>query len=300
MFKRKQKLLFWKLFIMFYYVTESTDAPIFIGSNILTYSPGQLHNRRFFPVFNLIVVQQGQMTLVEDNIEYVIPAGSYFIQEPFKLHYGVKPTQKILTFSFVHFMLPDGWKRIEDDSKETLYTQVEHGRFLQPDKYRLCIPKYGTCSNTTLQTAYELSLGLRQCYSPLQSKGLFYKLFHEILQDAKLLNQSISTHDIKSFVDHYYMEKDFSLDWLCKKMHYTRQYITKILKMQTGMNFREYVGFLKIEHAKTLLATHNTTVQNIALLLGYSDAPAFCHHFQKKTGLTPSEYQKRTSMHSVD
>ncbi len=283
---------------MKFFITKSKDAPIFIGSDLTVYQPGEIHDRRRFPIFNMIVVYDGRMYLNEDGIEYEIKSGEYFIQERYSLHYGLKPDTKPMTFSFIHFSLPDGYDVVETNENISACQIVENGRFLRPDTYQLIIPKYGKCSNSFLNTAYELSLGLRQGYSLLKSKGLFYKLFDELIESSNILDsENVSTKDIKSYINRYYTNEDFSLDWLCEKFFFSRQYVTRILKKQTGMNFRDYVSSLKIEHAKNLLASRSASVSNIAITLGYANTAAFCFHFKKKTGKTPSEYQK---LHLLD
>lgn len=68
-------------------------------------------------------------------------------------------------------------------------------------------------------------------------------------------------------------------------------YFAIYFKSKTGVNFRDYVLNVKMEHAKYLLNTEDANISEVSYSVGYDDYRSFYRAFKKHTGLTPSEYQ---------
>lgn len=71
-------------------------------------------------------------------------------------------------------------------------------------------------------------------------------------------------------------------------------YFAIYFKSKTGVNFRDYVLNVKMEHAKFLLNTEDANISQVSYAVGYDDYRSFYRAFKKHTGLTPSEYQAGT------
>lgn len=69
-------------------------------------------------------------------------------------------------------------------------------------------------------------------------------------------------------------------------------YIWKVLKMERGKSFSDYVEEYKLKEAKRLLLETNMTVAEIAERLNYTNAQNFIRFFSKSTGLTPGKFRK--------
>ncbi|MCD8069337.1 MAG: helix-turn-helix transcriptional regulator [Lachnospiraceae bacterium] len=69
-------------------------------------------------------------------------------------------------------------------------------------------------------------------------------------------------------------------------------YIWKILKMEGGRSFSDYVEEYRLDEAKRLLSQTNMTVAEIAARLGYNNAQNFIRFFSKMTGVTPGKFRK--------
>lgn len=69
-------------------------------------------------------------------------------------------------------------------------------------------------------------------------------------------------------------------------------YIWKVLKMEEGKSFSEYLEEYKLEEAKRLLQQTNLSVAEIAAELNYSNAQNFIRFFSKGTGVTPGKFRK--------
>jgi transcriptional regulator GlxA family with amidase domain len=71
-----------------------------------------------------------------------------------------------------------------------------------------------------------------------------------------------------------------------------RTFIRRFTKA-TGQSPLEYVHAVRLEEAKQILETEETTVEAIATEVGYEDASFFSHLFRRKVGVTPAQYRKR-------
>ena len=73
-------------------------------------------------------------------------------------------------------------------------------------------------------------------------------------------------------------------------MHPT--YIWKILKMNRGKSFSDYVEEYKLEEAKQLLLNSSLSVAEIAAELNYTNSQNFIRFFSKSMGITPGKFRK--------
>ena len=64
------------------------------------------------------------------------------------------------------------------------------------------------------------------------------------------------------------------------------------LKKELGCSVNEYILNEKIEQAKLLLAGTTDSIQSISDNLAFSNRSYFYTCFQKKTGMSPTEYRK--------
>ena len=55
----------------------------------------------------------------------------------------------------------------------------------------------------------------------------------------------------------------------------------------------DYVHAIRIEEAKQLLETDDSSIEDIGHEVGYEDPTSFCRLFKRKAGLTPAAYRRR-------
>ncbi|MBR2354714.1 MAG: helix-turn-helix transcriptional regulator, partial [Clostridia bacterium] len=66
-----------------------------------------------------------------------------------------------------------------------------------------------------------------------------------------------------------------------------------------GVSPKEFIMQKKIEAAKRMIATNESTLQSIATVLHFCDSHHFFRCFKKYTGMSPSEYRGRLLSDSV-
>lgn len=111
------------------------------------------------------------------------------------------------------------------------------------------------------------------------------------MEFAKL--DEILLENILKAVEDNLNEPDFDVQHLAEKVNMSRSTLTRKLKAITGLTPLEYIRRVKMQHACRMLKDTSTTVNEVALALGYYNRKYFTSCFKEEYGITPSEYQKR-------
>ena len=96
---------------------------------------------------------------------------------------------------------------------------------------------------------------------------------------------------VMQMIDDNFTSDDFSVDSIADKLRISKNEISKIVKLKTGLSFPEYMNRMKIEYAKELLLNSNETVENIAKKSGFSYSYYFIKVFREIEGITPKQYR---------
>jgi len=94
---------------------------------------------------------------------------------------------------------------------------------------------------------------------------------------------------IKTYIEDHYMY-DVSLDTIANEFSFHPNYLSKLFKEETGKNFIDYLTGIRIRIAKELLMDVKHSINEVAAMVGYSDAKYFSKVFKKYVGLSPKEY----------
>jgi len=69
-------------------------------------------------------------------------------------------------------------------------------------------------------------------------------------------------------------------------------HFSRAFKQSFGMPPHRYLTSRRIEHARTLLASREPSVTQIAMALGFRETSSFTTAFRKYTGMTPTDYRR--------
>ena len=79
---------------------------------------------------------------------------------------------------------------------------------------------------------------------------------------------------------------------ICSEIYYSKTYIFKQFKKNTGYSIMEYYNKLKIEKAKQLLLETEMSIREISEKLSFDTPNYFSKTFKRLCGVTPSAYKK--------
>lgn len=93
-----------------------------------------------------------------------------------------------------------------------------------------------------------------------------------------------------------YMElhlgEDVTLELLAGRLGYTKYYLSRLFKQETGVTVHNYLKFARLERAKLLLSTTDRRIDEIADSLRFGSRSFFDKAFKKSVGKTPAEYRE--------
>lgn len=99
------------------------------------------------------------------------------------------------------------------------------------------------------------------------------------------------------FLIHYYESDQAyqkgvpSVDYCAQQLNLSPNYLSDLLKKETGKTALEHIHFFLIERAKNNLLNSSDTISRIAYALGFEFPQHFSNLFKSKTGMSPTEYR---------
>lgn len=84
-----------------------------------------------------------------------------------------------------------------------------------------------------------------------------------------------------------------SVNAIASELNMSAHYLSDLLRNQTGMNTQQHIHAFLVERAKSMLATTQLSVSEIAYGLGFEYPQHFSRLFKNKTGITPLEFRRK-------
>ena len=83
-----------------------------------------------------------------------------------------------------------------------------------------------------------------------------------------------------------------SIEYFAEKVNLSANYLSDLLKKETGYNAKEQINNFLIDKAKNLLLSEQDSISGIAYTLGFNYPHYFSRLFKSKTGMTPQEFRQ--------
>lgn len=193
------------------------------------------------------------------------------------------PSQAARPLAGIKFHLDEGERlsvrRIIDEAKDTFRTNEKDQLELTDE------PSFGGQQMIILEIQRLLITLLRRM-SNEQNSGVVFLRGESFYPDlVEIIKRYLSKN----------VSKRITLNDICEKFNYSRSFICKIFKEQTGESLITYFNELKIEEAKRLLLESELSVSAISERLSFSEPKYFCQTFKAHIGKTPLEYRRKSS-----
>lgn len=110
-------------------------------------------------------------------------------------------------------------------------------------------------------------------------------------------NISLSTDSQQNVLDllyylHLHFHNDLTLHGLAKQFNWNASYISRLFKQHVGQSFIDYLHFLRVERAASLLASTSMSILDIALEVGFNSSQTLSRVFKKFKGVSPKEFRE--------
>lgn len=116
------------------------------------------------------------------------------------------------------------------------------------------------------------------------------------LQEQLFNEQSISGHQDELIAEtqetiQRHLDKTINSSHLAQRLKLSVRSLQRRFKDATGLTLIQYQQTLRIDSAKSLLRDTNASIEEIALLNGFSDSSHFSRVFKQHSQLTPKQYR---------
>jgi two-component system response regulator YesN len=96
---------------------------------------------------------------------------------------------------------------------------------------------------------------------------------------------------VKEYVDEH-SNRAITRDEIAAVAGLEPSYFSRFFHERTGVRFTDWLTYIRITHAKTLLIAHDTPITQVALAVGYQDLRTFERAFHRFVGMTPTRFRK--------
>ena len=97
--------------------------------------------------------------------------------------------------------------------------------------------------------------------------------------------------ELKEYILLHYTDSAFSQSQMAYDLGVSQNYLSSQFKNYFGVNMNAYVNTLRVERAAEYLKETNYSVQDIAIMCGFSNGDALARVFKKKYSVTPTDYR---------
>ena len=238
-------------------------------------------SRKNLSSYLLVLVLSGSGTLVIDNREYSLKAGSCFFIDCRYSYYHQTSTTDPWELRWVHF-----YGSASKEYYEAFSMYSEPAFF--PD-----------CFTEVKNRLEELFLvnEASDLWAEIESSRLIVELLSllllEVTKKKEGENQGLQKQrEIKAYLDEHYLEK-FSLEELSARFFLSKYHLSRQFKQYYGSSPNRYVIGKRITFAKKLLRFSEYSLEEVARESGFYDASYFNKQFIKAEGISASEYRRK-------
>lgn len=97
----------------------------------------------------------------------------------------------------------------------------------------------------------------------------------------------------------FYLQTNFdeslTRDSVAEHFRLSPNHLSRLFRRQGLMNFVDYLTWVRIDRAKSLLQHQELTLDEVAVRCGYAETAYFCRVFKAKTKQTPTQYRLTTT-----
>lgn len=127
-------------------------------------------------------------------------------------------------------------------------------------------------------------------YSQRFYKRQFINRIDQVGKTASKFNEALSRYFEKGLLH----EKGLpTVKLMAAQLNLSPNYLSDLLKQETGKTAMELIHIFLISEAKNLLTSSDNNIAETAYTLGFDNLPYFSRLFKKEVGISPNQYKKQ-------
>jgi YesN/AraC family two-component response regulator len=148
---------------------------------------------------------------------------------------------------------------------------------------------------TITELLYKTTSAIEAQDDPKQILKIMYENPVEFCKCVEAHNQKKSSKLVRQILDYLKdnFQSELTLDDLASLTDRNKQYLSGVIKRETGRTLPDNINHLRVSEAKRLLILTESPIADIARDVGFCYQNHFSAVFKKLVGLTPSEYRNR-------
>lgn len=256
---------------------------------------GALFESHWHEQFQILYFEQGEALIHCNSHPLQIKPGDLVIINSNEIHYGETLCQHVIYYIVkvdLNFLLSSHM-----DFCQTKYiSPLLQGRI----RFQNHITKNEQLAEQVLQIVKEYTKKETGCELAIKAHiyHIIVLLLRHYQQEPFPKNmherQQKNIHQLRvvlEYMDEHYSE-NISLNQLANLANMSNQHFCRIFKSITGKRPVDYMNYLRINKAVTLLSTSNFNISEIAMAVGFDDSNYFSRLFKKYQKASPSAMRK--------
>lgn len=275
---------------MYYLSFPSARPLIFESAGKFVCQVGAPHARRTLNSAVLLIGVQGTCALAQEGREYLLKPHTFQVLFPHREHYGTAPVTPGQSHFWCHVRLP------EDTEISTQLPDFHSGQCVLPEFGALPDSgKYHILFHQLIDAAYQPyeDPALRQPVCDAYARILWTQLSNDFVtkQHATFSQRRALATRIQEWV-RLHCEQPISARDVATALGYHGDYLTQVLKSETGMTVGDCIQKNRVHRAALLLVNSDLRIEEIAEQVGIVDEKYLTRLFKKWEGISPSVYRR--------
>lgn len=275
--------------MLFEKITYQDDFPINITiANIKDYP---LH---YHQDIEFVFVLKGEVTLKNGYCFYTLRQGDIFTNSGHEVH-GITSTDPDNVVALIQISTHHFSQYFPSLSKACYRTYTNKTRTRKHDNLQEKL------LSILLQYSIKSSKYKTECtYAMIDVIKYLEKIFNLFAFNGKMVinfenSNQITIERISHIIGYIYQNyaEKITLEDLANIEHLSTFYISHIIKDYTGMNFREFLCFARVEWSEIQLLDTTKKISQIARDVGFSTTAYYEKYFQKWFGHSPREHREK-------
>ncbi len=150
--------------------------------------------------------------------------------------------------------------------------------------------------NVNLKNFLDTALIFDKCMEQLTINELQAAFLREcqhaaaLIESSKCSSSQLIICEIKDYIQQNYF-KEIKLKNVAQEFYMNPIYLGQVFKKATGMQFNEYLNYVRIEEAKKLLSRTDMKITEVSKAVGFNDPKYFLSKFKSIANLPPSAFK---------
>lgn len=150
----------------------------------------------------------------------------------------------------------------------------------------------GADSNEIIWFNTSCAKELQKCGTVDELSAWITEIMHRFISyafDFSAVKHSDTVYKVIEYIRANYYKK-IALDDIAQHVNFSKTYLSRIFKEETGENISMYINKIRIEKAKLLLADKEISLVDVANMVGFEDQSYFTKVFKAVTGIPPKKF----------